>query len=196
MAEYTPAYHKTAPLTIEHFQARMEELDVIHAYATSHDDVLALDELFCTIVTLEHRIMRWERDHEERPRVATSLKELDRALKWAWLAREEEDHAGGMYAGKLKEAIAVLRDLYVFLDALRKPQGMTKEQAETLATTIKRRLPLAEVETKAETGGAVWVVEARNPGRGTKQVFHQPAEFEHLMAQAARPPTIVPAEGG
>src|SRR5690242_111469 len=120
MAEYTPAYRMTQPLTIEHLEARVEELEGIHIYATKHDDVLALDELFCKIVTLEHRVILWQREHEQESRVVASLKELDRALKWAWLAREEEDHANGMYAGKLREAIGVLQDLYAFLDTMRR----------------------------------------------------------------------------
>lgn len=65
-------------------------------YASNHDDVLALDELFCAIVTLEHRIMRWEGEETQHGRMVTSLKELNRGLKWAWLAREEEDHAAGI----------------------------------------------------------------------------------------------------
>src|SRR5947209_4780615 len=116
MAEYTPAYRMAQPLTIEHLEARVEELEHIHAYATTHDDVLALDDLFCKIVALEHRIILWEREQNHGERVAISLKELDRALKWAWLARDEEDHANGMYADKLKEAIAVLADLQAFLE--------------------------------------------------------------------------------
>src|SRR5438309_11192901 len=92
MGEYAPAYRKAPPLTIEHFDVRLEELPPILAYATEHDDMLVLDELFCTIVTLEHRIMLWEREHEQRPHVASSRKELDRALQWAWRALDEEDH--------------------------------------------------------------------------------------------------------
>jgi hypothetical protein len=54
-----------------------------------------------------------------------------------------------------------------------------------LASTITLRLPQAEVEVKREQDG-VWVVEARNPRRGTSQVFHRPEEFEQLLQRAAR----------
>jgi hypothetical protein len=195
MAEYTPAYELAAPLTVEHLDARIEELEGIHAYALEHDDVMALDELFCRIVALEHRIIRWEHEEDLGARVETSLKELNRALKWAWLARDEEDHTGGMYGTKLKEANAVLRDLAVYLETTRRriaepaaprPDGMTQQGAETLAEVIKRRLPQAEVEVRAEPGGRSWVVEARNPRRGTVMVFRSPEEFKALMDRAVR----------
>lgn len=194
MAEYAPDYLKVPPLTVEHLDARVEELRPILVYAREHDDVLALDELFCRIVTLEHRIILWERAHEQRAHVARSRKELDRALKWAWLAREEEDHAGGMYGGKLGEAIEVLQELRVFLHSIREMtivpaesggEGMSREEADSLATTIKERLPQAEVEVRAGDQPGVWVVEARNPRRGTSQVFLSTEQFEQLM-QAMR----------
>lgn len=196
MADYVPAYQTAPVLTVEHFEAGLEELPPILAYATGHDDVLVLDELFCRIVALEHRIMAWEREHEQRPRVAGSLKQLDRALKWAWLARDEEDHAGGMYVDKLKEAIEVLDELRIYLQSERQPEseaapapgpGMTWEEAEALAATIKTRLPQAEVEVKRSEGGDTWVVEARNPRRGTSQVFLSADQFERLMNAARRP---------
>lgn len=132
------------------------------------------------------------------PSRSSTLKELNRALKWAWLAREEEDHAGGMYAQKLKEAIDVLWELQVFLHSERnrervpveevenKPTGMTREEATGLAATIKARLPQAEVEVREDDGAEVWVVEARNPYRGTKQVFSSPQQFEELMQATSR----------
>ena len=39
MADYTPTYQKTAPMTIVHPEPRVESLWVMHAYASSHDDV-------------------------------------------------------------------------------------------------------------------------------------------------------------
>lgn len=195
MADYNPTYRMAPPLTIEHFEARLKELHPIYTYATDHDDVLVLDELFCRIVGLEHRIMLWEREHEQRPRVASSLKELDRALKWAWLARDEEEHAGGMYATKLKEALGVLQELEVFLHSERnkervlaelKPAGMTREEADELASAIKARLPQAEVEVKQGEGAAAWVVQARNPLRGTSQMFATMEQFERLMRQTRK----------
>lgn len=193
MADYNPTYRMAPPLTIEHFEARLKELHPVYAYATEHDDVLVLDELFCRIVGLEHRIIRWEREHEQCPRVASSIKELDRALKWAWLARDEEDHAGGMYAQKLNEALDVLSELQVFLQSERtrepataqqKPEGMTRNEAEALATTIKARLPQAQVEVREQN--LTWVVEARNPRRGTSQVFSSTDQFEQLMEGTRR----------
>jgi hypothetical protein len=196
MPEYSPAYRNAAPLTLEHLRAELEGLRSMHTYAAHHDDVLVLDELFCRVVALEHAVIQWDREAGELPRVRDSLTLLDRALKWAWLAREEESHAGGMYAAKLKEAIAVLAEMELFLESVQQPQetpeerpaGMTREQAEGLARTIKARLPQAEVAVQEGEGDLVWVVEARNPYRGTTQTFRDPEQFERLMEEAARRP--------
>jgi hypothetical protein len=192
MPEYSPAYRTASPLTLEHLRAELEVLRAMHAYAAHHDDALVLDKTFCRVVALEHAVRRWDREAGALPRVRDSLTLLDRALKWAWLAREEESHAGGMYAAKLKEAIAVLAEMELFLESVQQPQeapeerpaGMTREQAEGLAHTIKARLPRAEVAAQEDEGG--WVVEARNPYRGTTQVFRDPEQFERLMEEAAR----------
>jgi hypothetical protein len=62
---------------------------------------------------------------------------------------------------------------------------MTQEQAEALARTIKGRLPQAEVAVKEDEQGTVWLVEARNPWRGTTQIFQDAEQFEQLMEAAA-----------
>jgi len=192
MPEYVPAYRTASPLTLEHLRGELEVLRSMHAHAAHHDDVLVLDETFCRVVALEHAVIRRDREAGELPRVRDSLMLLDRALKWAWLAREEESHAGGMYAAKLKEAIAVLAEMELFLESVHqppetpeeRPAGMSREQAEGLARAIKARLPRAEVAAQEDECG--WVVEARNPYRGTTQVFRDPEQFERLMEEAAR----------
>lgn len=196
MPEYLPAYKQTLPLTLPRLEEELDILRSMHTYAIRHDDVLVLDELFCRIVPFEHRISLWNQNTGPVPRVADSLVILDRALKWAWLAREEEKHVNGMYAGKLREALAVLEELYVFLSSgttpdelqAEQPQtrgGMTHDEAKALAATISTRLPQAEVEVKEASDPGVWVVEARNPRRGTSQVFASVHQFEDLM-QAVR----------
>jgi hypothetical protein len=195
VAEYTPAYRQAPPFTLEALGRELEMLHVMHGYATRHDDTLVLDELVCRLVRLEHVLLLWDREREQLPQVRDSLRALDRALKWAWLAREEEAHASGLYAGKLKEAIAGLEDLRAFLVSRsehepaqetreeRHQMGMTREVAEELAGTIKARLPQAEVEMREGEQG-VWVVEARNPRRGTTQLFQTPEQFQALMQAA------------
>jgi hypothetical protein len=58
MAEYRPAYRQTLPLTLERFTSQVEELRRGYTYATQHDDLLVLDELFCRVVSLEHQVIR------------------------------------------------------------------------------------------------------------------------------------------
>jgi hypothetical protein len=68
MADYTPTYRKSPLLTIEHPEDSVGELKAIHAYATGQDDLLALDELFCRIVSLEHRLATfWESTRRHAP---------------------------------------------------------------------------------------------------------------------------------
>jgi hypothetical protein len=62
---------------------------------------------------------------------------------------------------------------------------MSREDAEALAATIKARLPQAELEVQEAEEGGAWVVEARNPRRGTSQIFRDADQFEQLM-QATR----------
>ena len=181
MDEYRPAYRQTLPLTLERFTSQLEDLRRGYVYATQHDDLLALDELFCRVVTLEHQVSRWDQKQGSVSRVQDSLRLLNRALKWAWLARDEEEHASGMYAEKIKEAVAILGELELFLEGSQPPKGMTQIQAEALAKTIKARLPQAEVEVREGEAGTGWIVEARNPRRGTSQTFQSAEEFEQLM---------------
>jgi hypothetical protein len=97
-----------------------------------------------------------------------------------------------MYADKLKEALAILEDLQLFLESRQPQAGMTQNQAEGLAATIKARLPQAEVETREDEQQRAWVVEARNPRRGTSHIFRSPEEFEELLqASTPRHPTHV-----
>ena len=209
MPEYIPTYRTADPLTLDRFRSELEELRSMHLYATHHDDLLVLDELFCRVVTLEHRVKIWN-ESQQLARVRDSVKALNRALKWAWLAREEEEHTSGMYAGKMKEAIAVLQDMELFLESVAPPEdvklqvappeqpgeieqpvplsaeGMSKEQAETLAGNIKARLPQAELEILEDDQTGAWLVQAHNPRRGTSQIFRDPEQFEQLMEQAAQ----------
>ena len=219
MPEYIPTYRTADPLTLDRFRSELEELRSMHLYATHHDDLLVLDELFCLVVTLEHRIQIWN-ESQQLARVRDSIKALNRALKWAWLAREEEEHTSGMYAGKMKEAIAVLQDMELFLESVAPPEeakpepvilpqqpdesdqpepvaveGMSQEQAETLAGTIKARLPQAELEILEDEESGAWLVQAHNPRRGTSQSFRSPQEFEQLMEQAAQRATASAPQG-
>lgn len=88
-----------------------------------------------------------------------------------------------------------MQKLQVFLQSERQrarepveqqPVGMTQVEAETLAATIRARLPQAEVDVHSREEGTPWVVEARNPRRGTSQIFENPEQFEQLMQTAGQ----------
>jgi hypothetical protein len=63
---------------------------------------------------------------------------------------------------------------------------MTQNQAEGLAATIKARLPQAEVEAREDEETRTWMVEARNPRRGTSHIFRSPEEFDELLQTTAQ----------